>query len=950
MQNSTTSAMLPAIHEKTTNHKHAQNYHTASAGDIHLKRGKLAHGTRSNQDLHHQQQQQQQHIPHIGPAAEAAKTRWNASVDHESGAGFHDAKIKFIHTIETEEFERHQQREEDIHNKHLGLAPLDGVISPEVEEVQLPQHNEELIKVISRVQELTHHFSELTGGMDGRNAQLARVLTKLRARYVNCFEQLLAVTSKMQAAKEADLKRKTSDLQVRERETQVRIMTLESDQRVLRAQTAATELVVRTQNERIEELEDEVLHLRTLLRGESQDLLKRSEPLMLTDSLVPAADRSTIVDFTSPGTQDDVRKESIGVELSLEQPLQALDTLVNTFEQQGETKQLILSNMEKLLEVAEENAKRNKATDAKFMAAKLRGKDVELVEMRHVGTMTNDANTLSSPNNIQDIVSVSRNVHIKTLWWKAFNLARCPRCKVEVQKEVTTTELLELEKLKTELETETKLQRQREIERVKAILAQKRQQSPRSPQHLAVPGLESSNAQPTQPSEQQVVSSSNQTALAEVDSKNRSMKKRNKQKNAETQDIGGVEQRLSVDILVRVMNSNKNNFELPSEVARFLVNLPQSIMDGPVQTLPWLLDRISTLYDEKLVADQDDIADGLPLQTLGAFTIEQFLFRHGLRRIAEIRFFELLQSVRAHIKKHARVKVFARFLDAYHCKSPEDRIRNNNILQVFLQVRDWLLRPQRVQQIAKLNTAHFEEDEADCIIPGPLLLENEVAGDIIEHEECTYVPLERAIKFLRIVYSTFLPPRKVNMYCRAVENLAAVHSEYTNVKGIHIKEVRVMKGVTTGDRTTVRMQVRNAMLQSHEGNEQHAPRNAAKRIDRVVVDLDRTMESLIKVLVARERHVGEKLRQLFIRGDTDGDGVLSFKEFTLIVKSANANFSSRKILRMFREASTSLNTASSSSASGLALTPEIFQNVCQAFDVVPLLDFEAVRAAAAAQP
>ena len=46
-----------------------------------------------------------------------------------------------------------------------------------------------------------------------------------------------------------------------------------------------------------------------------------------------------------------------------------------------------------------------------------------------------------------------------------------------------------------------------------------------------------------------------------------------------------------------------------------------------------------------------------------------------------------------------------------------------------------------------------------------------------------------------------------------------------------------------------------------------------------MINLDFVLEIVIEVLLQKNLEQENDLRELFIRGDTDGDGVLSFQEF-----------------------------------------------------------------------
>ena len=82
----------------------------------------------------------------------------------------------------------------------------------------------------------------------------------------------------------------------------------------------------------------------------------------------------------------------------------------------------------------------------------------------------------------------------------------------------------------------------------------------------------------------------------------------------------------------------------------------------------WVVEGIDSLYNAKCKADAADLADGLPLQPLGAFVTEQLLLSYGLRRLAELHCYELLMAVKSHRGVHKRVALFAQFLGLVECE------------------------------------------------------------------------------------------------------------------------------------------------------------------------------------------------------------------------------------------------------------------------------------------
>ena len=70
----------------------------------------------------------------------------------------------------------------------------------------------------------------------------------------------------------------------------------------------------------------------------------------------------------------------------------------------------------------------------------------------------------------------------------------------------------------------------------------------------------------------------------------------------------------------------------------------------------------------------------------------------------------------------------------------------------------------------------------------------------------------------------------------------------------------------------------------------------------LLVNLDVTIQCIAEALLNRAESINQRIRQIFVEGDTNHDGVLSFPEFLAIVKKVAPHFHERKILKMFREA------------------------------------------------
>jgi hypothetical protein len=103
-----------------------------------------------------------------------------------------------------------------------------------------------------------------------------------------------------------------------------------------------------------------------------------------------------------------------------------------------------------------------------------------------------------------------------------------------------------------------------------------------------------------------------------------------------------------------------------------------------------------------------------------------------------------------------------------------------------------------------------------------------------------------------------------------------------------------------------------------------------------MVNLDFALQLLCESLQVRLKFVEKYLQGIFVEGDENGDGVLSFKEFTVIVKKVAPHFNERRVLKMFREA---LMTGSDNESIG----PLSFVNVCKKHGLIQLVDLHSLR-------
>lgn len=86
-----------------------------------------------------------------------------------------------------------------------------------------------------------------------------------------------------------------------------------------------------------------------------------------------------------------------------------------------------------------------------------------------------------------------------------------------------------------------------------------------------------------------------------------------------------------------------------------------------------------------------------------------------------------------------------------------------------------------------------------------------------------------------------------------------------------------------------------------------------------MVDMDLFLQVLVEVLLLKTKEVDNALKKIFIDGDINKDGVLSFTEFNAIVHNVAPQTNQRTILKMFREALMQGN---------LNLTQQIVNSLC----------------------
>merc|ERR1711871_1410518 len=80
------------------------------------------------------------------------------------------------------------------------------------------------------------------------------------------------------------------------------------------------------------------------------------------------------------------------------------------------------------------------------------------------------------------------------------------------------------------------------------------------------------------------------------------------------------------------------------------------------KSVSWLTTRLEAIYSEKIISDARADAVRTPRQDFAEFLYDFYLYRFGIRTVAQHKLHELFFNVRRHYFSHDRVRVFACFM------------------------------------------------------------------------------------------------------------------------------------------------------------------------------------------------------------------------------------------------------------------------------------------------
>ena len=233
-----------------------------------------------------------------------------------------------------------------------------------------------------------------------------------------------------------------------------------------------------------------------------------------------------------------------------------------------------------------------------------------------------------------------------------------------------------------------------------------------------------------------------------------------------------------------------------------------------------------------------------------------------------------------------------------------------------------------------------EADFSDILLPSHVCLDKGLHF---------FIPFDRALRVLGVLLS-FLEEKQYQAALRSCEALVV----FLNPDG----SLYLLEGMHSMVRATMREFLNSespdgsdlTFMQIHEQQKAEGkapPRDeeaqgpvTEEELERdrsiLMVNLDSCLRIVLECMLLRTSFVENRLAEIFIEGDENGDGVLSFKEFTTIVAVVAPHFNERRIIRMFREALMLGNDDDS-------IGPKAFVDTCKKHGLVQLINVSDLR-------
>lgn len=383
---------------------------------------------------------------------------------------------------------------------------------------------------------------------------------------------------------------------------------------------------------------------------------------------------------------------------------------------------------------------------------------------------------------------------------------------------------------------------------------------------------------------------------------------------------------------------------IPDDLIHFISNLPRAIQSEKIGSLSWLLGEVYAIWSRKFYADEVDQTLGYTQQNLVDFLIESYLLTEKSRYQAELGIFRLLVALEAYAKQHIMIYTFCRFLGLLReKKQPRDQPKtiisklhtlpleaprgftstsdslSPVIMSTYLFTRECLLHEYsgsfaRKLFEAKRDNPYLNENFDKLVIDDAKSdIKSLPAHICVDDQKILWIPLDRATRVLHAILS-FTNYNEFTERFAIIERNARILTDIgtlTTTEGMNtfIREMTrlFMQCRTENGRDLTWKEVIKLRKTIPVSVHTEIPSGDPKAIDSTkmkvfLVNLDACLQMVVELLLEREKLVEEKLHEIFISGDVNGDNVLSFEEFRKIGQTVAPDFHERRLLRMFREA------------------------------------------------
>lgn len=219
----------------------------------------------------------------------------------------------------------------------------------------------------------------------------------------------------------------------------------------------------------------------------------------------------------------------------------------------------------------------------------------------------------------------------------------------------------------------------------------------------------------------------------------------------------------------------------------------------------------------------------------------------------------------------------------------------------------------------------------------------------VDSKKMFFVPFDRAVRVLSVMLS-FLEDRLYQAALRTIETNAGFLNPDGSLyllDGMHsyvratMREFMQVESPDGADFTFMKLYEQQlAAGRAPPRDEEELGPMTEEEVEKdrnvLMVNLDLCLRIVSECMLLRINFVEKRLAEIFIEGDDNGDGVLSFKEFTTIVAVVAPHFNERRISRMFREALMLGNDDDS-------ISPAAFVMTCKSHNLVQLVNLNDLR-------